>query len=470
MHRVKFPGIHYYNQDFVDIYSKSWYWLKDDYRKSMKREMSFTEALMSSFFLAYNITGDLTTELLDSFYHLQREDGYIPAHITIEGKESVVVEAPAGEATLSFPVLGWVEFNLFHKRGDKKRIALVLPILENYFSWLENEYKDEEVGLYRTPAHLLGDWGIGREDVEFMVDFNAQVAVNLLYMSKLADLQNDKELSFKLMKSYFALKTRINTLMWDDEINNYCDLKANKERKIKNYLGIYWVLLAEIASHEQSEEMIAVLHDETQFFSKHPLPSLALNDEDFDVHKPGYNGAVYPLLNFIVIKGLERYGWYEFAREIAIKHIYSMIDIYHVEDTHRSGVLWDAYEPENIVPALFSEEYASNRKLCLRDKKYVHSACLSTITLMIEEVIGLNISLPRKTVDCFMPTMELMGIEGLSLKRNRISILTNNTMRGWEIRLESEKLYYFTIEIVDEKIHKTLPIPSGNCSILIDKL
>ena len=88
---------------------------------------------------------------------------------------------------------------------------------------------------------------------------------------------------------------------------------------------------------------------------------------------------------------------------------------------------------------------------------------------MIENVIGLSISLPRKTVDWIIPNLEIMGIENLSLKRNMITILSNKSSRGWEIQMESEKLYYFTINILGQK-KKTLPIPSGKCSMLIDKL
>jgi hypothetical protein len=62
-----------------------------------------------------------------------------------------------------------------------------------------------------------------------------------------------------------------------------------------------------------------------------------------------------------------------------------------------------------------------------------------------------------------------MGIEDLALKRNTISILCNKSQRGWEIALESEKLYYLTVNMLGEK-RKTLPIPSGKCSILIDKI
>jgi len=89
--------------------------------------------------------------------------------------------------------------------------------------------------------------------------------------------------------------------------------------------------------------------------------------------------------------------------------------------------------------------------------------------LIIENVIGLYISLPRKTVDWIIPNLEAMGIENLSLKRNMITILSSKSGRGWEIHMESEKLYYFTINVLGKK-KKTLPIPSGKCSMLIDKI
>ena len=102
-------------------------------------------------------------------------------------------------------------------------------------------------------------------------------------------------------------------------------------------------------------------------------------------------------------------------------------------------------------------------------KLFESSLEIETADRMIENVLGLYISLPRKTVDWIIPTLEIMGIENLSLKRNLITILSNHTSRGWEIRLESEKLYYFTINVINLK-KKTLPIPSGKCSILLDKL
>jgi neutral trehalase len=100
---------------------------------------------------------------------------------------------------------------------------------------------------------------------------------------------------------------------------------------------------------------------------------------------------------------------------------------------------------------------------------FIPYTALTTISLMLENIIGLNISLPRKTVDWTIPTLEAMGIGDLALKRNLISILCAKSNRGWEVHLESEKLYYLTIDLFGAR-SKTLPIPSGKCSILVDKL
>ena len=130
---------------------------------------------------------------------------------------------------------------------------------------------------------------------------------------------------------------------------------------------------------------------------------------------------------------------------------------------NQKGDLYEAYLPCREGKSSFSGNPDWPRA------HFLAGAGLSTIALMIENVIGLSISLPRKTVDWIIPNLEIMGIENLSLKRNLITILSNKSKRGWEIQMESEKLYYFTINILDQK-KKTLPIPSGKCSMLIDKL
>ena len=169
-----------------------------------------------------------------------------------------------------------------------------------------------------------------------------------------------------------------------------------------------------------------------------------MDSSEFCENGEGYRGSVYPAMNFMVIKGLEKYQRYDLARECAIRHLYFVLEGLQPADGSK-GDLYEAYLPCKEGAAIKTGDDSFPRKRCMI------TIGLSTIALMIENVIGLSISLPRKTVDWIIPNLEIMGIEKLSLKRNLITILSHKTPRGWGIQMESEKLYYFTINILDQK-------------------
>ena len=252
-------------------------------------------------------------------------------------------------------------------------------------------------------------------------------------------------------------------MMWDNETKFYYDLDKN-ENQIKNkYLGAYWTLLAEIPNDETAMYLIEQLKDDKEFGTENPFGMLPLSSKYYSEKGNGYCGGVVPFFNYIVIKGLLKYDSFIFARECAIRHLYFILDTLH-PDADKMGDVWEVYRPMQEGPSISVDSTFVNKQ------HYIAMLGLMTITLIIENIIGLDISLPRKTVNWTMQSLEAMGIEHLSLKRNDITILSNKSSKDWEIRLESEKLYYFTIEILNDKRKKTLPIPSGKCSLLIEKL
>lgn len=417
------------------------------------------DACLSTFFLVYSNKIFPTTPLLDNFYSKQEESGAIRGEYREEDGAPVFTEAnPEGIAP---PLFAWAEYNLYHKEGNKKRLKEVMPALERYFQWVEATFKKEN-GLYSVPLEALQMPNTPREEACYPVDFNCQMALNALYMSEIGDILNDKEISFQYKRAYFSLKTRISSKMWNEEEGIYYDLTEGEEQLKVKTIASFWTLLAEIPNEARANALIEHLKDPDTFGLENPFPTLAANEPAFDERGMGCRGSVFPNFNFIVIKGLEKYAQYELARECAIRHLYFILDTLHPEG--KKGNIYEAYLPLKDGPAEWPEKIGFPRPL------YLTSAALSSIALMIENVVGLYVSLPRKTVDWLMPTLEIMGIEDLSLKRNMITILSNKSGRGWEIRLESEKLYYFTVNILGEGKKKTLPIPSGKCSMLIDKL
>ena len=471
--KKEFPKIHFYDQDFVDIYDQTWAWSNESWRKGTARSklsprffnapdtdsiVQF-EAIFSTFFLVYSNRIFPAGAQLDNFYGKQEENGAIRGEYSLkDGKPVPIRDNPEG---VQPPLFAWAEYNIYHKIGNKKRIREVIPILERYYNWLERTFKDE-TGLYAVPLVATMTQNAPRKGVVYPVDFNTQQAANALYMAELGDILNDKEISFRYKRHYFSLKTRINNLMWNDADGIYYDLDKNSEQVKVKTIASFWPLLAELPNEARSEQLIEHLSNPETFGTENPFPTLAADEEAFSERGIGFRGSVYPPFTFMVIKGLEKYGKYDLARACSIRHLYYMLDTLHPESKER-GTVWEAYLPRKDGPAQWPGKKDFPRPL------FITYTALSTVALMIENIIGLYVSLPRKTVDWIVPTLEIMGIENLSLKRNMITILSNKSGRGWEIRLESEKLYYFTIDVLGRK-KKTLPIPSGKCSMLIDKL
>ena len=456
------------------MYDRTWVWLDEIWHQGEKEglfpEGYFThgdsgtlnlfDVSLSSLFLVYSNQIYSPYSMIDFFYSMQQENGQIAENYDIETKKPVFTDDNPLGATL--PLLSYVEYVFFHKIGNKKRLKDVVPVLEKYFAWMQESFRKEN-GLYSVPYSATHMGNLARDGAEYTVDFNSAVAIFALYMSSIGDILNDKELAFRYKRIYFSVKTRINSMMWDDEDHFYYDLDSEGRRIRNKHIGAYWTLLAEIPNDEYASFLIDQLKDDREFGTENPFPAVPVSSPHYSAGLNGYCGGVVPFCTYMVIKGLINYGSFVFARECAIRHMYFILDTLH-PDSEKQGNAWEVYRPDGEGPAAFSDAGYANRE------RYIPMLGLVTITLVIENIIGLEISLPHKTVYWTMPSLEEMGIEDLSLKKNSITILSNKNVRGWEIRLESEKLYYFTIHILDEDKKKTLPIPSGKCSMLIDKL
>ena len=468
-----FPKMRFYDQDLVALYDETWILIKDFWTKGAagsglhgrffnhpdSNRINQFDSCFASFFLVYSNRIYPVLSLLDNFYAKQEDTGAIRGEYSEKtGKPIFPKNNPKGVLP---PLFAWAEHNIYHKLGVKKRIREVLPILEKYFGWLEATFKKEN-GLYSVPLAATLMENSPRDEMHYPIDFNAQVALSALYMSELADIINDKEKNYKYKKAYFSLKTKINGLMWEERDSFYYDLDRNEKRLRVKTIASFWPLIAEIPNEARGEQLIEHLVEPKEFGIENPFPTLAVRDRRFDPIGMGFRGSVYPPFNYMVIKGLEKYKRHDLAREFAIRHLYHVLDGLY-PNTGKKGSLYEAYAPHTEGPAKWPGKKSFPRTM------YIPYTGLTTISLMLENIIGLDISLPRKTVDWTIPTLEMMGIAELALKRNLISILCAKSNRGWEIHLESEKLYYLTIRLFGAR-EKTLPIPSGKCSILVDKL
>ena len=165
-----FPKIHFYDQDFVDIYDKTWSWIQDFWKtppvtKKQKEQSDIgyfvypeegqpliidqLESIFASFFLVYSNRNFPAQQNLDYLYARQEKSGAIRWKYNLQGNSPVTgKENPEG---IGLPLFAWAEFNLYHKSANKRRIKEVMPVLQKYITWIDNTFKKDN-GLYAVPA------------------------------------------------------------------------------------------------------------------------------------------------------------------------------------------------------------------------------------------------------------------------------------------------------------------------------
>lgn len=489
-----FPQMQYYDPDFISIYEQSWsridmLWVPPTSNLDVLsgyidheevEALSLLHAISSSFFLLYSNNHLSATHLLDVFYNFQQASGQIPSFI-----DKPIVDTPKKGPLQSLPslpslsqlsnlvwkhtervvppLLLWAEYNYFNRSENKKRLKEILPKLDKYLEWFVNSFQQENK-LFVIPknAHYLDT--TAPKQIHYFLDFNAQMALAFSCMSQLANFATVKTLALKYSKCFYQLKALINKHFWHAKDDFYYDLDERLQPVKRKTISAFWTLLATIPNNQQASALKSYLENPKIFNTQCPFPSLSADDPAFSEFGLGYKGTVYPLLTYMTIKGLVTYGYHEFARESALKHLSSILTVFFSENPELSETLWESYQPNNFSPA---KPLAKNEKI---HKNFFPSIGLSTIALNIEVILGIEIYMHKKMLYWTIPNLEFMGIDSLQLKRNLIAIKLQNSTRGWEIRNGSEKLFYFSVNILEKEIKKTLPIPSGKCSLLIDKI
>lgn len=470
-----YPILHYFEHDFLTMYEKTWATIENRWTnlKTKKPEypagfidhedmptFSLTDAVCAQFYLLYSNNCFSATSLLDFFYSRQENNGAIRAEYNKETLQPKLnKDNPEG---LACPLLLWAEHNYFNKTDDKKRLKEIIPILDKYLDWIISVTLDK-TGLFHAPASATLMPASFRRESYYPIDFNSMMASAFYYMSKLANFTNHRILVIKYTKKFYELKSLINNCFWNEEDQIYYDLNEEQEHvKIKTILS-FCPMIVNIPNSDKAAALVKYLQSPEHFLTENPFPSLSRSEQKFSSSGLIYKGSTHSLLNFIVIKGLEVYQKYEFLRECAIKHLYGILSVYEASHYDIKHAFWEAYQSHALLPAkpLKSKPVRPN---------YIAQTALSTITMMIENVIGIEINLPKKMLHWVIPELEDLGVEYIQLKKNFISTMLVKSNRGWEIRHCSEKLYYFSVDLIGLNKKKTLPFPSGKCSLLLDKI
>ena len=252
---------------------------------------------------------------------------------------------------LNHPLLAWGELTSYALTGNTERLKEVfLPLLKQYESM--RTLLRHANGLY------VGDWSVmdnspRNKYLGCALDTSCEMvlfAANLLEVMDILEsrslIEPDNNLRLRLESERSSLTETINRLLWDEKTGFYFDLKPDGSRAPVKTIAAYWALAAGVAGKKQAESLVRWLEDPAAFKRIHRVPVCAASEEGYDPRGGYWRGSVWAPTNTMVLYGLEKYGYHNLAREIALNHLDVVAQVW--EDT---GTIWENYPPDSISSA-----------------------------------------------------------------------------------------------------------------------
>lgn len=289
----------------------------------------------------------LAREMLAAVVDTQQPDGRIPISIDPFGRETGAFTQP--------PVLALAVALVDEAARDDEWLASMYEPLVRYVEWdLANRDSDGaglvEWAIEGDPGCRSGESGAdnsSRFDAATQLDapdFNALLAHELEHLAAFADRLGYADDAARFRGQSRAICARINDRLWDDDAGIYMDaLAATGERTGVLSCAGFLPLLCGAPSPEQAAKLVTHLRDPATFGRPLPIPTIVANEHGA-YSKDMWRGPAWVNVNWLVARGLRRYGYEVEAAEL-VDRTMTVIE----EQYAKHGCIFEYYDDEDVV-------------------------------------------------------------------------------------------------------------------------
>ena len=283
--------------------------------------------------------------LILALFDVQTNNGFIP-HMANPDEISGITQPP---------VIAWGAYLIYEKSGNKEFLKTVLKNNKAFLLWCNKNRRKSEKELYswHTNPELnnrcdeSGMDNSPRFDTEsdlFAIDFSCYMANEARFMKKIADELGDEENSDFFDNWHKKIKSDINSILWCEEDGFYYDYDINNKclRKVQS-VSAFLPVFSGVCEEKQCSELVEHLENPDEFGTEFPVPSISKKDEHFGTDM--WRGPVWINYNYMILKGLEEYGYTHQANRIKEKTL-SVINEWY----ERTGTIYEFYDSENRIP------------------------------------------------------------------------------------------------------------------------
>lgn len=201
-------------------------------------------------------------------------------------------------------------------------------------------------------------------------DTTCQMAFDALNLAKIAHALGKTSEEQEWRAEHRELSELVNTRCYNERTGFYSDRLGDHVLERQTICG-FWPMLAEVATPERAARLVEALRDPQRFNRSCAIPTLPCNDPDYTSETGYARGPAWAHTNYMVLKGLDLYGYHDLAVEFAAKFYQSARHLWE-----KTGTIWENYSPEQceeptspsgrdfcgwsaLIPICFYREYLS---------------------------------------------------------------------------------------------------------------
>ena len=266
----------------------------------------------------------------------QREDGMIPDAIHDEGTVTRLDHPIVADVTKP-PLIAWASYKLYEHDGDREFLDEIYePIVRWNNWWFENNDVDGN-GLceYHHPySSGLDDSPLWDEGMPVEApDLNTYLYLQQESLAKIASaIGKDEDVEMWRGRAE-AMVRRLVERAWDEESGFFWARSNGSRVNVRTPFSLFPLITGQMPP-EVAERLVAHLTDERQFWTRYPVPTVAMDDPKYTPGKM-WRGPTWVNVNYLLIEGLQRSGYQDLARELrrrTLDLISSRDDIYEYYD------------------------------------------------------------------------------------------------------------------------------------------
>lgn len=247
----------------------------------------------------------------------QREDGMIPDAVHDEGAVTHL-NFPVDADVTKPPLLAWAAWKLYEQGNDREFLNEIYePIVRWNDWWFEkNDLDGNGLCEYQHPFSSglddspLWDDGMPVESP----DLNTYLYLQQEGLAKIARVIGADDDAEMWQQRAQAMAQRMIQLAWDAENGLFWATRNGSRVNVRTPFNLFPLITGQMPPHIAAR-LVAHLTDERQFWSRYPVPTVAMDDPKYNPNQM-WRGPTWVNVNYLLIEGLQRSGYPDLAREL----------------------------------------------------------------------------------------------------------------------------------------------------------